>query len=112
MLHQMKLQPNPFEKIKNGSKTIEIRLNDEKRQLINVGDKIEFSLAPDPLQKILATVEGLYHFHTFKELCETFDPQEYGSVDKNDYANMYRHYSKEDETKYGVLGIKVRVYNG
>jgi ASC-1-like (ASCH) protein len=45
MLHQMKLQPNPFEQIKNGSKTLELRLNDEKRQLIKVGDEIEFSLA-------------------------------------------------------------------
>ncbi len=30
-LHRMKLHPIPFEKIKNGSKTIELRLSDEKR---------------------------------------------------------------------------------
>jgi len=52
MLHQMKLQPSPFEKIKNGSKTIEVRLNDEKRQLLKVGDEIQFSLATDYSQVI------------------------------------------------------------
>ncbi len=103
----MKLQPSPFEKIKNGSKTLELRLNDEKRQLIKIGDTIEFSLATVPSQKILATVEALYHFPTFKELCYSFDPVEYGSADKEDYVGMYKYYSKEDEAKYGVLGIRI-----
>lgn len=41
MKHEMKLQPKYFEYILNGTKRIEIRLNDEKRQLINIGDEIE-----------------------------------------------------------------------
>ena len=36
MLHTMKLKKEPFEKIKNGSKTIELRLYDEKRQCRSV----------------------------------------------------------------------------
>jgi len=32
MLHKIHLKKEPFEKIKNGRKTIELRLNDEKRQ--------------------------------------------------------------------------------
>ena len=32
MLHKMKLNENPFERIKNGTKTVEFRLFDEKRQ--------------------------------------------------------------------------------
>ena len=32
MLHEMKLNENPFERMKNGTKTIEFRLNDEKRK--------------------------------------------------------------------------------
>ena len=42
MLHKMKL-----ERIKNGTKPIEFRLYDEKRQQIKIGDKIEFSKLPD-----------------------------------------------------------------
>ena len=32
MVHQMKLLESPFERIKNGTKTIEFRLFDEKRK--------------------------------------------------------------------------------
>jgi ASC-1-like (ASCH) protein len=32
MKHHMSLKPHPFEKIKSGEKTIEVRLYDEKRK--------------------------------------------------------------------------------
>ncbi len=40
--HYMKLNVVPFKQMKNGSKTIEIRCNDEKRQLIINKTAIEF----------------------------------------------------------------------
>ena len=43
MRHEMKLNNEPFEKIKNETKTVELRLNDEKRQLLRVKDLIEFT---------------------------------------------------------------------
>lgn len=43
MKHQVKLNNSPFEKIANSTKTIELRLYDEKRQKLNVGDEIVFS---------------------------------------------------------------------
>ena len=42
MIHRMNLDSNPFEMIKNGTKTIELRLNDDKRRKIKVGDYIIF----------------------------------------------------------------------
>lgn len=42
MTHEMKLQPKYFDYILNGTKRIEIRLNDEKRKKIKLGDKINF----------------------------------------------------------------------
>ena len=39
---EMKLQDKYYEYILNGTKRIEIRLNDEKRQGIKIGDKIRF----------------------------------------------------------------------
>lgn len=42
MFHKMKLEP--FDKIKNGMKTIELRLYDEKRQQVKVGNLVEFSI--------------------------------------------------------------------
>ncbi|MBQ1852397.1 MAG: ASCH domain-containing protein, partial [Lachnospiraceae bacterium] len=38
----MQLQPEPFDLIKSGAKTIELRLYDEKRRKIRIGDEIVF----------------------------------------------------------------------
>ena len=43
MTHSMQLTPSPFQMIKEGTKTIELRLFDEKRRKIQIGDIIEFS---------------------------------------------------------------------
>lgn len=43
MIHELRLHNKPFELIKSGSKTIEMRLHDEKRKLINVDDIIKFT---------------------------------------------------------------------
>ena len=42
MVHKMRLVDFAFKAIKNKEKDIELRLNDEKRRLINIGDIIEF----------------------------------------------------------------------
>ena len=47
MVYKMKLNESPFEKIKNGIKTVEFRLYDKKRQQIKIGDQIEFFKLPD-----------------------------------------------------------------
>lgn len=68
MLHKMKLRIEPFEKIKNGSKTIELCLNDEKRQLVQVGDVIEFSMLENLKETITVRVTALHRFDSFNEL--------------------------------------------
>ena len=67
MLHKMKLKESPFERIKNGTKTIEFRLYDEKRRKVKIGDKIEFSKLPDLQEKILVEVLDIYRDETFEE---------------------------------------------
>ena len=57
MIHKMKLNKNPFERIKNGTKTVEFRLYDEKRQQIKIGDKIEFSKLPDLQEKFIHLIK-------------------------------------------------------
>ena len=43
MLHEMTLFPKPYASIASGQKTIELRLYDEKRQSIQIGDHIRFT---------------------------------------------------------------------
>ena len=59
MTHEMKLQPEPFDRIKDGTKKIESRLYDEKRQLIKIGDEILFKRNPEAVESVTARVVGL-----------------------------------------------------
>ena len=104
MLHKMKLFEDPFENIKNGTKTVEFRLFDEKRQKIKVGDQIEFSKLPDLKEKIVVNVDGLYREDTFEKLLRKFyNDEEIKSIIKV----IHEIYSPEQEKTYGALGIKI-----
>lgn len=107
MLHKMKLNESPFERIKNGTKTIEFRVYDEKRQQIKVGDKIEFSKLPDLQEKLLVDVIELYKEDTFENLFRKLytDKEEI----KRKAESMYQYYSPKKEKEYGVLGIKIKI---
>ena len=70
----MKLQPKPFSSIANGTKTIEMRLYDEKRRQLNVDDEIEF-LNEATGQTIITKVIQLHLFPNFRELYKHFDKE-------------------------------------
>lgn len=105
MIFNYHLHNEPFEKIKNGSKKIEIRLFDEKRRLIKVGDVIIFSNreTEEILQK---EVKEIIIAKSFKELFNLRNIKDFGGKDSEEsVSNMYKYYSKEDEEKFGVIGI-------
>ena len=105
MLHKMKLQEDPFERIKNGTKTVEFRLYDEKRSKIKIGDQIEFAKLPDLQETILVDVLDLYREDTFENLFKKLFTDE--DEIKRKTTSMYQYYSPEEEQQYGVLGIKI-----
>ena len=95
MIHKMKLQESPFERIKNGTKTVEFRLYDEKRSKIKIGDQIEFAKLPDLL----------YREDTFENLFKKLFTDE--DEIKRKTTSMYQYYSHNEEKQYGVVGIKI-----
>ena len=109
----MKLNSLPFEMIESGRKTIELRLYDEKRRKISVGDTIRFVLVDDESKELKATVKELYIFSSFEELYKTLPLTECGyTADTVKHASpkdMQEYYTSEQEKKYGVLGIKIEV---
>ena len=112
MIHYMKLHASPFEKIKSGEKTIELRLYDEKRQQIQVGDKIVFT--NNATGETLETwVVKLHRFNSFKELYETLPLLQCGytvaDVNKAHPSDMEQYYSAEEQRQYGVVGIEISV---
>ena len=109
MLYKMKLREKPFEDIKNGTKTIEYRLYDKKRQQIKVGDQIEFSKLPELQEKILVDVVELYRDDTFENLFKKLYNNEKEIESK--VESMHQYYTQEEEKKYGVIGIKLNIIN-
>ena len=108
--HNMNLDNDPFSRIKNETKTIELRLNDEKRQLLKENDLIEFTNR-ETLDVIMVEVLRLYKYSNFEELYKHFNKIAMG-YDKEDIANpkdMEKYYSKEEQDKYGVIGIEIRM---
>ena len=109
MLHKMKLKESPFERIKDGTKTVEFRLFDEKRQQVKVGDQIEFSKLPDLQEKILVEVVELYRNDTFENLFKRLYNDE-KEIESN-LESIHQYYTQEEENEYGVIGIKIRLLN-
>ena len=112
MKHEMKLQLKYFEYILNGTKRIEIRLNDEKRQLINIGDEIEFVKEPELTEKFNAKVVGLLRYDSFYEMFKDFDIKMLAdeSMTKEELMDVLEEfYTKEKQEKYGVLGIRIEL---
>ena len=72
MEFSMKLQPLPFSMIESGRKTIELRLYDEKRRLMAIGDTIRFLDISNPEKAILTEVEEPFIFGSFGKLYEHF----------------------------------------
>ena len=108
-MHEMRLHNEPFVLIKNGTKTIELRLNDEKRRQIKVGDIITFTNRSNN-EQISTVVINLHKYDSFEELYKHFDKVEMGYAEDEpaESKDMEVYYSKEEQDKYGVLGIEIR----
>lgn len=107
MTYYMKLQDDPFKKIKNKTKTIEIRLNDEKRKKIKQDDLIEFTNIKTK-EKLLVRVVNLYHYENFEELYKNHNKISIGYL-KEDVPNpsdMSIYYNQSDIKSMERLQLK------
>ncbi|MBQ8056732.1 MAG: ASCH domain-containing protein [Ruminococcus sp.] len=106
----MNLWHDPFEMIKAGTKTIEMRLYDEKRSKIAVGDVIVFTDA-DNGEELECSVLNLYRYANFDEMYQNHDKVSIGY--KSDElalpSDMLQYYSEEQIEKYGAVGIEINV---
>lgn len=112
MKYEMKLRGEYFDKIKSGQKIYEIRLNDEKRQQFKVGDYILFRRVENEDDTLDVVIEDLLHFKSFADMLILLPLKDIGFENKTrkEVEDIYHtFYSKEDEEKYKVLAIKVKV---
>ena len=80
----------------------------EKRQLLKEKDLIEFTNRTT-LEKLDVEVICLHNYSSFEELYKHFDKVSlgYNKDDIADYKDMEQYYSKEEQEKYGVVGIEI-----
>lgn len=111
MLHELRLNIEPFNSIKSGTKTVEMRLYDEKRKRIKIGDKINFLLRSDMSKSIMVEVVGLRAFNNFAELYKSYNKIELGYKEDEiaDPKDMQKYYSLKEQKLYGVVAIKVKL---
>ena len=119
----MPLNDDMFEAVKAGTKTVEIRLFDDKRKLVDIGDYIEFVKSGDENARVIRRVADLDIFETFEELFEVeeylgdrkwakrlrYTPEQVGSpanaTAEEMTAAMYKFYDEAQVKKYGVTAF-------
>lgn len=111
MQHQMKLHPEPFEKIRSGEKTVEVRLYDEKRREIRAGDHIEFSKRPDFSEKLETIVKDVRVFKNFSDLFDAYPSKAIATESSKEewLMSLGVYYSTEDIEKYGACAIEIEL---
>ena len=106
--HNMKLEQKPyFDLVQDGSKTIELRLWDEKRQQIKPGDEIIFR---DGERVLTVIVTGLVVAETFADLLKMIDVKETGiPTTEQALTVMNSVYDIDKQKQNAVVGIMIKL---
>lgn len=111
-MYIMKVRPEYFEKIKSGKKIYEIRLLDDKRKMLKVGDTVLLKKEPDLFDGIVIRITEIKYFNTFLEMAQRLSIKDIGFEGKTakEVNDLYHEiYAIEDEVKYGVVALKMEV---
>lgn len=110
-IHNMRLFETPFMQILRGEKTVEIRLFDEKRRKLKLGDFIIFTEA-ETGSKIITKIVSLTRYDSFKDIVAAYSAGETGKSKRGTLfteKDFYRIYDEEGEREYGVIAIGIEV---
>lgn len=110
--YNMKLLPQYFNYIKNGTKRLELRLNDEKRKDLEINDLIIFEKLSDDIEYLNTKVKKIYKYNNFKDLVNDFDIELIAdkSITKDEILHaLNKIYSTEQQDEYGILAIEIEL---
>jgi ASC-1-like (ASCH) protein len=105
------LDSDIFDIVRNGSKDVEVRLNDEKKQQLKVGDTLIFLKRPLNDEEIKARVIGLDYYDDFSSLVENYEMKRLylDNCSKEDYLKlMNKFYPLEEQKEYGAVAIRFK----
>lgn len=110
MNFEMNLSEKYFESLNSGIKDIEVRLLDEKRSKLKIGDIIIFTNSNNI---IYTQVLNLAIFNSFEELLNNIPTKRIGlSAFKNEaLKELYSIYSKDKLKKHKIIAIQIKKIN-
>ena len=110
MTHYLRLNSIPFAQIESGKKCIELRLYDEKRQKIQIGDTLIFTHREDEGETIAVKVTALHRFDSFENLYACLPLTKCGytkeEAESASSSDMAQYYTPEEQRRFGVVGIE------
>lgn len=106
------LDPDVFEVVEKGIKNVEVRVYDEKRRRMKIGDEIVFLKRPLEQEKITTKIIGLKTYSNFNELVKDYNIERLylNTFTKEEFINLLgRFYSEEEQKEFGVVAIEFEV---
>lgn len=111
-IRTMHLDDDNYRLVESGEKTVEVRLNDAKRRAVEAGDILVFFCFDGEMKITVTEVVKVHRFDSFGQLFASGLAELAGfgglSVDEA-VKRMYKYYTEEDEKKYGVVGLEVKL---
>ena len=105
--HTIRLESQFFELIKSGKKIYELRMYDEKRKLIKIGDEICFLKRPELKEYMYKKVKKLHVFKTLEQLVEELDVRLMGFSKKEEVIGVMNKFYQEELKKMDVVAIEL-----
>ena len=105
------LDSDIFDLVDREIKCIEVRVNDEKRRKLQIGDELVFLKRPNDDESIRAVVENLEYYENFVKLIENYSIEEMylrGYTKEQFLELLKRFYTDEEQKKYGVVAIRFK----
>lgn len=109
--NEMKLNNNAFNNIKSGIKKFELRLYDDRRKNINLGDTIIFHNLNNLNDTISVTVLALLRYPSFADFFKDIDYRLCGTANslEEKLKRVHTFYTLEQEQENGILAIKIQL---
>lgn len=103
------LHPKVFDIVLERAKDVEVRVNDEKRRQLKVGDTLIFVKRPGETERLKALVKKLVYFSSFEEVLDAYEMGRLylENTSYEEYLNLMRQFYSDDEVKQnGIVAIE------
>lgn len=105
--HCLKLDEVYFNLIKDNKKIYELRMNDEKRKLLKVGDEICFLKRPTLKEFVYKKIKGLHYYNDLEELTSSIDVKKMGFNTKEEVVEVMNKFYKDELGKMAIVAIEL-----